>query len=262
VGARAHRAPRWFPGLVYPRNPPNLGLMQNFHWLARTATSPYFMWAADDDGWDDDWIEVLHRTLAAHPEAQLACGRFAWDDTTRGTRELTDAEGLDGPTVLRMLRYFWTADRHVPHSGGLGGFPVYGLFRTDFIQREWPIALGVTASTRFRGTWKAPDSVFIYHRLGLTPIVTTRDSTFHYCATREDPPPPLRSGQRFLSAGKLRQHLRDIAQAAAHHLDYLRVAQPPLARLGAAVSLIPKLAITVARHETAILRSVHRATVG
>lgn len=248
--------------VVYHRHSANIGMMQNFQWLADSAGSPYFMWAADDDGWDDNWIEVLHRKLETHPEAQLACGRFAYDDSTRGTRSFVDAEGLDGPRVARMLRYFWKADRRVPHSGGVGGFPVYGLFRTNFIQREWKVASRLAATARFMGRWNAPDSVFIYYVLGQTPIVTTRETAFHYCATRHDPTPTPRRAEDFFRAAKLRQHVRDVLQAAAHHVDYLRVEQPPLARLGAAVSLVPKLALTIARHETAVLRSVRRGAVG
>jgi hypothetical protein len=214
------------------------------------------MWAADDDGWDPDWIETLVDLLEAHPEASLACGRFQWR-TLEGEARYVDVDGLAGSRLVRMLVFFWSADARLPHSGGYGGYPIYGLFRTPFAKREWPVAMKLSSTTRHRGRWNAPDSIFIYHLLQETPIVTTRASTFYYCATRPAFSQPTPAA-RYVQTSKLRQHAQDIVQSVAHHVDYVKVAQPASSRLAVAISLAPKLVYTVARHEAAVLRRVAR----
>lgn len=242
------------PRVEYHRHPSNIGMMENFHWLVKQARTPYFMWAADDDGWDDDWVETLVDLLESSPQAHLACGRFC--SAAPGTRaEEVDVTGLDGPTVQRMVRYFWRADKRLPHCGGYGGYPLYGLFRTDLIRREWHVCVELAESTKFGGRWNGADTIFLYHLLQQTPIVTTTKTRFYYGATRPAAA-ETRSVADYVATGKLRQHARNIAQGTAHHLDYLWAPQPLGARLAVLLSLAPKLATTVGRHEAHVLRTL------
>src|SRR5262245_43535908 len=54
VRAYQHRDPR----IRYVRQPENIGLEANFKFVLEQATGPFFLWAADDDEWTPDFIEV------------------------------------------------------------------------------------------------------------------------------------------------------------------------------------------------------------
>jgi len=53
----------------YVRQPSNLGLHGNWTFVADQATGEFFMWAAADDHWEPEFVEVLVNALLAHPEA-------------------------------------------------------------------------------------------------------------------------------------------------------------------------------------------------
>ena len=70
------------------RQPVNLGAVQNFIWVLQQARGDYFMWAAHDDFWSQNFIEVLANRLDASPQAILASPQCHVDSTRRnGTRE-------------------------------------------------------------------------------------------------------------------------------------------------------------------------------
>lgn len=41
------------------RQPENIGAAGNYEWVLRQARGRYFMWAAHDDGWAENWLDVL-----------------------------------------------------------------------------------------------------------------------------------------------------------------------------------------------------------
>ncbi len=63
------------PRFVHIRQPHNKGARQNFADALAMADTAYFMWRADDDRSDVNFVEEMVRLLDAHPQAALAVGR-------------------------------------------------------------------------------------------------------------------------------------------------------------------------------------------
>lgn len=104
----------------YHRQPRNVGAKSNFADVLAMATTPYFMWRADDDLSDANFIEETVRNLDASPHAALSVGRAAYQKKGR-TRLTSFPERLalepDAIYRLRLLmrsRASW----------------IYALFRT------------------------------------------------------------------------------------------------------------------------------------
>jgi glycosyltransferase involved in cell wall biosynthesis len=67
----------------YYRQPFNIGLMENFNYLkVKGRASKYFMWAAHDDLWDNNWLAVLVKNIKDN------------DLCIRGSPVLINDEGL------------------------------------------------------------------------------------------------------------------------------------------------------------------------
>ena len=64
------------PRIVSIHQPENLGALRNFFYVARQARGRYFMWAADDDWWDPDFIATAASLLDKTPSAVIGLPRF------------------------------------------------------------------------------------------------------------------------------------------------------------------------------------------
>jgi glycosyltransferase involved in cell wall biosynthesis len=115
--------------IQYYRQDTNKGMGHNFMFVCEKATSKYFMWAADDDEWDADFVSVLVRYLENHPETGMA---------------FTDAELIDGfgrsifkYSNLHLLsgkNSFKTIIKYTMKAGVDGKANlVYALFRKDIV---------------------------------------------------------------------------------------------------------------------------------
>lgn len=60
------------PRIRYVRQEKNLGLPGNWTFVAEQATGEFFMWAAADDHWEPEFVEVLLNKLLAEADAILA----------------------------------------------------------------------------------------------------------------------------------------------------------------------------------------------
>lgn len=58
--------------IEYIRQEQNIGISRNMKFLLNKARGKYFMWAANDDMWHHDFIQVLLNGLTANPEAVIA----------------------------------------------------------------------------------------------------------------------------------------------------------------------------------------------
>jgi len=54
----------------------NLSIVPNFQFLLDNATGKYFMWAADDDQWNNDFIERCVKAMETNKEAAIAITRM------------------------------------------------------------------------------------------------------------------------------------------------------------------------------------------
>src|SRR5262245_40889124 len=70
----------------YYRQPFNKGARQSFIDVLCLASTDYFMWRADDDLSDLNYIAELHRLLEANPYCALAVGKAILDKKGRRRR--------------------------------------------------------------------------------------------------------------------------------------------------------------------------------
>lgn len=64
------------PRLRSVRQEENIGAANNYLFLLREARGKYFMWATDDDWYDQKFIEALVKELEAHPECGVGMSSF------------------------------------------------------------------------------------------------------------------------------------------------------------------------------------------
>lgn len=163
------------PRIRCVRQERNLGHRGNFAFVAREARGAYFLWAADDDRWEPDFVLTTVALLAAHPDASLAMPsfRYRYDDGAL-IREIVfagprDIGAWDRGAVLREA---------LDSRSDFDQF-FYGLFRTEFLhcllRRPFPrvvaydrvfmgeVALGARIVTSPRILWEKT-----VHRTSLT----------------------------------------------------------------------------------------------
>jgi glycosyltransferase involved in cell wall biosynthesis len=125
------------PRIAIVRHPQNLGPSENFKAGLRLAQGEFFMWLADDDWVDDNYVSECASALLAEPTAVLASGRIKYFD---GDRSLHSEEPLqllaEGPEQ-RIVDYLWKV-------GDNGAF--HGVYRHPWV-REIQIA------SRFGEDW-------------------------------------------------------------------------------------------------------------
>ena len=109
----------------------NIGALGNFRFVFEQATAEFYMWAADDDEWDADFVSVClanllnpkhHAVLSfCHVRKRDAAGKILQPN-------FSDTVSCDSS---RMLRRSW---QYLYHSGGNHSF--YGIYRKSSIN-EW-----------------------------------------------------------------------------------------------------------------------------
>lgn len=128
----------------YYRQPENIGSTNNFQFVKDKATGDFFMWAADDDWRDKNYVEELYKKLTGDSSAVVAfcdfdirdedgCPVPYYPDSYTALRLMTESK-----STLRQLRFFMLAEgRAIPHV-------IYGLLSmkcmkdfswTDHVQR-------------------------------------------------------------------------------------------------------------------------------
>lgn len=107
----------------YVRQERNMGASSNFRYLLRGARGRYFMWAAADDCWQSDWLEVL--IGAIRPT----------DIVVRGTPVIVDTRGNTlGRIALANHRRGSHFSLFMENEFRSRAFYIYGLYETRKIQ--------------------------------------------------------------------------------------------------------------------------------
>jgi glycosyltransferase involved in cell wall biosynthesis len=116
--------------IVYIKQPKNLGISKNMEFLLSKSDTPYFMWAADDDVWHEDYIKNMILLLENDSEAIAAfCqyDRIDENDKYISTRNFNYTE----TSCIKQLLQF------IPNADDAFG---YGVFKTDKIKNvRFPI---------------------------------------------------------------------------------------------------------------------------
>lgn len=125
--------------IAYHHQPENVGARKNIQSLLHHAQSKYFMWAAADDVWDLQFLELLVRALESDIKSASAFVLFARTDEMGNviSRHLADYSGANA--IIRIAKFAYQHDDRY----------FYGLFRRDMIADvQFPIWLEIINSTQ------------------------------------------------------------------------------------------------------------------
>ena len=124
TGAIAERFAARDPRFAYRRQPQNKGALANFVDVLGMADTPYFMWRADDDLSDVNFVEALVGLLDRNAGAALAVGLTVMDKRGRRRRK---------PFPLR-----WPGEPDASYRArlllGSRAQWMFGLFRTEDVR--------------------------------------------------------------------------------------------------------------------------------
>lgn len=119
--------------IIYILQSYNKGLIDNFNFVLNEARGRYFMWAACDDIWSEDWIEVLLGNAESDGRKLLFYGRTTAIDKTGAIYRKRRIYDLDGSAICRNMKFLWIGI-------GISANLMYGLFRTEYIRSIGGIA--------------------------------------------------------------------------------------------------------------------------
>jgi glycosyltransferase involved in cell wall biosynthesis len=112
----------------YYRNEQNMGIVWNFIRVFELSKGEYFMWAADDDGWERDYISTLLSVLNQFPESIVSFTnymKYSENGDFLGNEELTGAEVCEMGFRELVAMVFSLQKINVA---------IYGLFRREELQ--------------------------------------------------------------------------------------------------------------------------------
>jgi hypothetical protein len=113
---------------VYFRHAANVPVLANYLAVVQAADSPWFMWRADDDLSDDNYLECLYNLAVGAPGCELAVATVLSCDFDGGRRRIASPPRVADPTSLvGRLRMLFSC-----HPGWF-----YGLWRTPQIQAAY-----------------------------------------------------------------------------------------------------------------------------
>lgn len=105
----------------------NLGVHRNFLFVMEKATGPYFIWASDDDEWDENF---LYCSVLGIGNAQLFMPNMATYFMTTGI-----IEEVNAPSLGFGLSPFENATKYLSNmQPGI----IYGLHELDSLKRDMP----------------------------------------------------------------------------------------------------------------------------
>jgi glycosyltransferase involved in cell wall biosynthesis len=146
----------------YFQNNP-LPVIDNFKFVLEKATGEYFMWLADDDWVDTNYIEVCIYFLSNNSEYNLACGQCAYHDISG---KLIDK--LEMPSIIsanpanRVIEYY----KHVKLNGYFYGLRKTSLSRAFPLQNKMAFDWIYLAAIIYRGKSKVFENTLMHITAG------------------------------------------------------------------------------------------------
>jgi len=144
----------------------NKGALYNFQFVLAQASGEYFMWAADDDCFDDKYIEDCRNCLSRNFDYSIVGGQATYvDDAGKVILKARPLNLEDDSPIKRLIAYY----KHI--SRGYGNAIFYGLMRKRDIDKAhlsngFASDSATIAEMSFLGKIKTLNSVHIYYRLG------------------------------------------------------------------------------------------------
>lgn len=150
----------------YFRHPENRGAVENFKFVFEKASGEYFMWAAADDLWSQNWLEEMLKLQNIG-----SCIAFGGLKVIDGEGRLFShpASGSDlefgKSKFFRRMKFFL-----MPNISGKAN-PIYGLFPRQHITSNHLSVLG--------NNHVGADMLFVYSVIECLPVVVNNKSIFY-----------------------------------------------------------------------------------
>ena len=120
--------------ISYTRQTVNIGATANFNYVLQQAKGDFFMWAAHDDRWDAEYVEMLVKQLSNDASLSFLYGQSIFIDENDAIcgRSINNFFSLQwlrndrkNPDLINAIAYY--LDR--------SPFKIYGMYRTNIIQK-------------------------------------------------------------------------------------------------------------------------------
>lgn len=158
------------PRIRYIRQPKNIGISANMKFLLKEARGKYFMWAANDDLWDADFISSLVSNLEKDSASIVAFSPFTYIDEDSQLIEPAVIRAVDyaGETAFERVRKLTKI-----YDDGFG----YGIFvREKILQVEFPRWIWPNHRCAYNNIYP---SLFFYLTKGNFKLVGTKPLWFN-----------------------------------------------------------------------------------
>jgi glycosyltransferase involved in cell wall biosynthesis len=122
------------PRISYYRQGKNIGMFPNFKFLINQADCEYFMWAAQDDLWEKEFILVCLENIKATGAEVATTVTSIIDSHGKRVRNLIDLQHFSGePGIAQIARYVLQ-----PEILGKCNL-MYSLFKIETVRKMWDI---------------------------------------------------------------------------------------------------------------------------
>ncbi len=152
------------PRISVYRQCENIGSTLNFDWVLRKAEGSWFMFAAYDDLWSSNYVDVLYRAATAKPDIKLAAPLIV--QINRDGNENRRRPFYDPIGVSSRFRRVWMSLRHVRSAW------YYGLFNRNALIDAWDKSRG------FKYAW-ANDFLMLLPILLSGDVTGSNDAIFY-----------------------------------------------------------------------------------
>jgi glycosyltransferase involved in cell wall biosynthesis len=118
----------------YTRQDQNNGATANFNYVLQQASGEYFMWAAHDDRWSTNYVELLHARISHDDALSFIYGRSIFID---------DKDRVCGKSINNFFAPRWMRnDRNNPDLVNAiayyldrSPYKIYGMYKTEAIKK-------------------------------------------------------------------------------------------------------------------------------
>ena len=129
--------------IKYIRQVKNIGMIENFNFLAMEANGDYFSWIADDDYWDNNYIEECIKFFRESGDGYSSvAGNFLVYDSNKLIKRKYSMDTESGIPLRRMKRCFKNPYPTVHF---------YGIKPTSFVRLLMPFQNSFTFDSMFIG---------------------------------------------------------------------------------------------------------------
>jgi glycosyltransferase involved in cell wall biosynthesis len=108
----------------------NIGVFANFRFVLKSANTPFFMWAAQDDYYEQEYIAANLTALEANSQCVMSVSQVNFEDRGAFVSRASGTSPLTATTRENIIRYL--------DSGPDDSSRYYGLFRTAALQKSFP----------------------------------------------------------------------------------------------------------------------------